>query len=391
MNQTFNFDQIIDRRNTYSVKHNPVADGRDADTLPLWVADMDFQAPPCVLEALNKQVNHGIFGYSDADAAYISSLQGWFSKRFSWTFEPSWLVKTPGIVIAIHMALRSLTQPGDAILIQEPVYYPFRMAIDYTDRTTVVNELCYENGAYTIDFADFEAKIQENNVKMFILCNPHNPIGRVWRQEELVRMGDICLRHGVLVIADEIHQDFIYRNHKHQVFIALNPAYQDFTVTCTAPSKTFNLAGLQLSNIFIPNPELRKAFKAEYNRCGMSEPSLMGIAACKAAYDGGEDWLEQLLDYLTGNLDFLRSYLQTHLPHVRLVEPEGTYLIWLDFSALGMNDVALDELISRKAKLWLDDGLMFGASGSGFQRVNIACPRATLAEALERLKNALQS
>jgi len=390
MRQTFDFDRIIDRSNTYSVKHDPVAFGRPADTIPLWVADMDFQAPPCVLEALSKQVSHGIFGYSDADAAYIASLQGWFSRRFDWTFEPDWLVKTPGIVIAVHMALRSLTQSDDAILIQEPVYYPFRKAIEYTGRTTVVNELRYENGAYSIDFVDFEEKIAENNVKMFILCNPHNPIGRVWSRAELVRMGDICQRHGVLVIADEIHQDFIYPGHKHEVFLSLNPAYHDFTVACTAPSKTFNLAGLQLSNIFIPNPDLRKAFKAEYRRCGMSEPSLMGIAACKAAYDGGEDWLEQLLDYLTGNLDFLRSYLQAHLPAVRLVEPEGTYLVWLDFSALGMSDAALDALISHKARLWLDDGLMFGASGSGFQRVNIACPRSVLAQALDRLVEALK-
>ena len=389
MNPTFDFDQIIDRSNTYSVKHDPTAAGRDPDTIPLWVADMDFQSPPCVLEALTKQVNHGIFGYSNTDAAYISSLQSWFSRRFDWSFEPSWLVKTPGIVIAIHMALSSLTQPGDTVLIQEPVYYPFRKAIELTGRTTVVNELCYQNGTYDIDFADFEAKIRENNVKLFILCNPHNPIGRVWSREELVRMGDICLRHGVLVIADEIHQDFIYRSHKHEVFVALNPAYQDITVTCTAPSKTFNLAGLQLSNLFIPNPDLRKAFKTEYRRCGMSEPTLMGIAACKAAYDGGEVWLEQLLDYLTGNLDFLRSYLQENLPAVRLVEPQGTYLVWLDFSALGMDDATLDDLISNKAKLWLDEGIMFGASGSGFQRVNIACPRSVLEQALLRLDAAL--
>jgi cystathionine beta-lyase len=389
---TYDFDRVIDRRNTYSIKYSEASlRGKPEDALPLWVADMDFQAPPCVVEALTKQCRHGIFGYSDTGDAYLETLRRWFARRFDWDTEPYRLINTPGVVNAIHIAIRALTEPGDAILIQQPVYYPFASAAELTKRKLTVSELVYESGGYAIDFDDFEKKITDNQVKLFILCNPHNPVGRVWTSDELTRLGDICVRHGVIVVADEIHQDFVYGGHKHRIFAELNPDYRDLTVTCTAPSKTFNLAGLQLSNIFIANARLWEAFRRECARCGMSQPGVMGIVACLAAYGGGDGWLGELLDYLAGNLAFIREFLPERVPGVRLVEPEGTYLAWLDFRALELGDRELDEMISRRAKLWLDDGLMFGPSGSGFQRVNFACPRSVLNEALERLEKAVNS
>ncbi|MDR1206103.1 MAG: pyridoxal phosphate-dependent aminotransferase [Peptococcaceae bacterium] len=386
----YDFDRVVDRRNTYSIKHGSAAQrGKPEDALPLWVADMDFQSPPCVIDALTKQSRHGIFGYSDTGDAYLETLRSWFARRFNWDTEPYRLIKTPGVVTAIFIAVRALTETGDAILIQQPVYYPFASAVQRTGRKLVVNELIYENGKYSIDFDDFEAKAAGSQVKLFILCNPHNPVGRVWTRAELTRLGDICVRHGITVISDEIHQDFVYDGHRHSIFAELNPAYRDLTVTCTAPSKTFNLAGLQLSNIFIANARLWEAFQREYGRCGLSQPGVMGIAACQAAYEGGEDWLEDLLSYLAGSAALMRDFLRERIPRIRMTEPEGTYLAWVDFRALGLDGPTLDEMILRKAKLWLDDGPMFGAGGSGFQRINYACPRSVLLEALERLERAI--
>ena len=385
----YDFDRVIDRHNTYSIKYNMVARGKPDDVLPLWVADMDFQAPPCVIDALIKHSRHGIFGYSDTDNTYFETLRNWFARRIDWNIEQDWLIKTPGVVNAIHIAIRALTKSGDGVLIQQPVYYPFASAVRLAGRKLAVNELLYENGGYSIDFDDFEKKIMDNNVKLFILCNPHNPVGRVWTYEELIRLGDICLRHGVIVISDEIHQDFVYDGHRHLAFAGLNPTYRDITITCTAPSKTFNMAGLQLSNIFIANTRLRERFIQEYARCGFSQPGVMGIVACQAAYEGGEDWLRELLGYLTGNLSFLQDFLISRVPRVKLVKPEGTYLAWLDFRELRLNNRELDDMILHKAGLWLDDGPMFGAGGEGFQRMNIACPRSVLQEALERLERAV--
>lgn len=383
----YDFDTVIDRRNTNSLKYDfAVRRGMPEDILPLWVADMDFQTPPCVADALAEKVRHGIFGYSDTDNEYFAVLKSWFSRRFGWNIEPEWLVKTPGIVNAIYIAVRALTNAGDAVIIQQPVYYPFSSAVTGTSRRLVVNRLVLEDGRYRVDFDDFEAKIIDNNVKLFILCSPHNPVGRVWTRDELERMGDICLRHGVTVISDEIHADFVYPDHKHLVFADIKPAFRDIAVTCTAPSKTFNLAGLQLSNIFIADEKMRRAFEREYFHCGLSQVGIMGIVACMAAYSGGEDWLEELKVYLSGNISFLRDFLARELPQISLIEPDGTYLAWLDFRGLGLSAKELDELIIYKAGLWLDNGPMFGDGGEGFQRVNVACPRAVLEQAAERLR-----
>lgn len=383
------FDEVIDRRNTGSIKYDfALQRGMPEDVIPLWVADMDFRAPQCVIDALVEKSSHGIFGYSDMD--YFETLRQWYSQRFGWEIRRDWLVKAPGVVYAVAVAIRAFTEAGDAVLIQEPVYYPFRGLINSNDRKLVISELLYDGRSYSIDFDGFEREIAENNVKLFILCSPHNPVGRVWTEEELTRMGGICKKHGVIVVSDEIHADFVYPGHRHLVFSNIRPEYGDFTITCTAPTKTFNLAGLQISNIFIPNPELRRGFRREIEKSGYSQLSIMGMAACKAAYGGGHAWLEELKEYLTENLSFMRRFLEEKLPQIKLVEPEGTYLVWLDCKALGLGDTEHDEFFIHKAGLWLDGGTMFGSSGSGFQRINIACPRETLEKALLRLEKAVR-
>ena len=386
----YDFDQIIDRRNTNSLKYDfAVERGLPADVLPLWVADMDFRAPEPVLDALRKTVDHGIFGYSDVKDGYYDAVSQWFLTRFGWQTRPEWLVKTPGVVFALAMAVRALTQPGDSVLIQPPVYYPFFNVIRSNDRKVVESRLVYKDGAYAIDFADFERKAAKEHVKLFILCSPHNPIGRVWTVEELRRLGDICRKHGIYVVSDEIHCDFTLPGHPHHVFLDAVPELTERAIVCTAPSKTFNLAGLQASNIWIPGEEIRKRFVREMSRCGYSGLNRMGLIACQAAYEGGGDWLDGCRTYLRDNLDFLRAFLAERIPQVRLVEPEGTYFAWLDCSGLGLSQEALDEFIIRRAKLWLDAGHIFGGNGGQFQRVVLACPRATLRQALEQLAQAM--
>jgi len=386
----YNFDEIIDRKNTDSLKYDlAVKRGKPEEILPLWIADMDFKTPPCVTRALVDKSRHGIFGYSDTGNDYAIILQNWFHRNFDWDVKPEWLVKTPGIVYAICTAIRALTIRGDAVLIQQPVYYPFWGSVSYNKRIPVINELIYDDGKYVIDFEDFEKKIIENNVKLFVLCNPHNPVGRVWTRDELVRMGDICVKHGVIVVSDEIHADFIYSGHKHLVFADLKPEFNQITITCTSPTKTFNLAGLQISNIFIAESNIRRSFKQEIAKSGYSQLNVMGIIACKAAYEGGYEWLNELRAYLAENLNFIRDFLKNKLPQIKLAEPEGTYLVWLDCKGLGLNDKQLDDLIVHKAGLWLDAGPMFGAGGEGFQRINIACPKAILEKALMQLEQAI--
>ena len=380
----YNFDRIIDRRNTFSSKYDPVSRGKPEDVLPLWVADMDFATPPCITDALVSRAHHGIFGYSRPDGDYFSAVQGWFRERYNWNVEAEWLVATPGVVNALYSAVRALTNPGDGVLVQQPVYGPFESSVNKTGRRLLINELVYSNGCYSIDFDDFENKIKE--AKLFILCNPHNPVGRVWTADELMRMGEMCLQYGVNVISDEIHQDFIYPDHRHLAFSGLDKRFADITVTCTSPSKTFNLAGLLHANIFIPNETLRNKFKSEHAFCGLGQPAVMGLVACKAAYESGSDWLDELIHYLSGNLSLIKNFLKTNTTKIKLVEPEGTYLIWLDFSEMGLSAEELDDLITHKAKLWLNNGQRFGLGGTGFMRMNIACPRSVLHNALERLK-----
>jgi len=383
----YDFDCLIDRSNSYSIKYEPSWRGKPSDVLPLWVADMDFAAPPCVQEVLMQRAKHGIFGYSEPDSEYFDILRKWFEERFNWNIERDWLAITPGVVNALYIAIRAFTKPGEGVVIQQPVYYPFESSIKKTGRQLLVNELVLNENEerYVIDFQDFEEKIKQ--AKLFILCNPHNPVGRVWERDELIRMGEICLHYGVIVIADEIHEDFIFPEHQHLVFAGLNQDFADITVTCTSPSKTFNLAGLLHANNFISNKTLREKFKEEYAQLGIGQPGIMGIITCKAAYQSGAEWLEELMEYLAQNMLILKTYLSNHIPRIKLIEPEGTYLAWLDCRELGFSAKKLDEVVTNKGKLWLNAGYTFGKGGDGFERINVACPRSVLNKALERLKN----
>ena len=388
----YNFDEIIDRRNTDSVKYDLVEkSGKPADVLPLWVADMDFRTAPGIVERLSADAAFGIYGYSEGGEDYFRAVSGWYRERFGWQVEKEWLVQTPGVVFAINIAVRALTEEGDAVIIQQPVYYPFSAAIRNNGRKLINSGLVLRDGRYEIDFEDFEKKIVENNVKLFILCSPHNPVGRVWTEEELRRIGGICLAHGVKVVSDEIHSDFVYEGHRHHVFTTVDPVFEAISIVCTAPSKTFNLAGLQVSNIFIPDQQMREAFQKQMELIGYGGINLIGLHACQAAYETGREWLEELKVYLKGNLDFVREYLKKNLPMIKLIEPEGTYLIWLDCRGLGLPEEELEHLIVQEAKLWLDAGVVFGESGEGFERINIACPRAVIREAMERLNRAVNA
>ncbi len=382
----YNFDNVVNRKNTSSIKYDfAVERGRPENILPFWVADMDFTCPKEITDALNNTANHGIFGYSEVKEDYYTAVLGWFNKRFNYTLEKDWLVKTPGVVYAICTAIKAYTKENDAVLIQRPVYYPFSSSIEDNNRKLINNPLVYENGKYSIDFVDFENKIIENNVKLFILCSPHNPVGRVYSKEELLQLGNICSKHNVIVVSDEIHCDFVRGENKHNLFLSIDDTFKDFTILLTAPSKTFNLAGLQVSNIFIPNETLRKQFIKEINKTGYNQLNTMGLVATKAAYEYGEEWLDDLNNYLDYNLSTIRKFLEEKLPKIKLIEPQGTYLAWLDFSELNLSVAKHNTLIVKEANLWLDCGTMFGTEGANFQRINYACPNSLIVQLLDNL------
>ena len=388
----YNFDEIINRKGTNSEKYDFTADhGKPEDALSMWVADMDFRIPDGVRERLKEAAEHGIFGYTGIKEDYYDAVINWFATYFAWNPKKEWMVNTPGVVYAIATAIRAFTEKGDSIIIQQPVYYPFANMIRKNKRNLVINSLLYENGSYRMDYQDFEKKVVEHRVKMFILCSPHNPVGRVWTKAELLKIGKICRKHQVLVVSDEIHCDFTYPGHTHTIYAALGEDYARQSVICTAPSKTFNLAGLQASNIWISDQKLRKKFKEELVCEGYFGLNTMAVFACQAAYEHGEEWLMELRDYLKGNLDFIREFLEKNIPKIKLVEPEGTYLVWLDCRGLGMSKEELETFMLDKAKLWLDGGTMFGKEGSQFQRVNIACPRSVIEKAMTQLETAVRT
>lgn len=386
--RNLNFDKIIDRRNTRCLKYDfAVERNMPADVLPLWVADMDFETSSYIEDAIIERAKHAIYGYSEVKTPYFDILKKWMQKHHDWDIQRKWLVKTPGVVFALAMAVKAYTEPGDAVLIQQPVYYPFSEVIVDNGRRVVSNTLYLgEDNRYHIDFEDFEQKIVENQIKLFFLCNPHNPVGRVWTKEELTRLGDICVKHHVTVVSDEIHEDFVFKG-KHQVFANIKKEYEEITVTCTAPSKTFNIASLMISNILIPNPELKRKFKHQMDAAGISQLNVLGLVACEAAYEHGEEWYQAMKNYVKENIEFVKQYVEKQLPGVNMVEHEGTYLVWLDFRGTGLSVEELDDKIINQAKLWLDSGKIFGSCGEGFQRINVACPRKVLEEAMERIKN----
>jgi len=391
----YDFDRVIDRTRTNSIKWNKhfLKEHFDTDdVLPLWVADMDFQCPQPVIDALKKRTAEEIYGYSwHKIPAYLDSVTNWMKRRHSWEVENDWIVYSPGIVPAIYMLIQTFVNTGEKVIIQPPVYQPFFTAIVNNGRKVLTNQLLYENKKYSIDFEDFEEKAKDPLTKMFILCSPHNPIGRVWTEKELRRLGDICLENEILIVSDEIHHDLILSGHKHTLFSTLSKEFEQNTFVCTAPNKTFNIAGLQTSNIIISDKRKREAFtNTIMNINGIMIPNLFGIVALITGYDEGEEWLEQVLKYIEANFKFLKEFVSENLPDVDFIDPEGTYLAWLDFRKLGMDDESLSKFMLKKAKVALDDGKIFGPGGEGFQRINVACPRSILKECMTRIVTALK-
>lgn len=389
--RNLDFDTVIDRKNTRCLKYDfAMRRGMPEDVLPLWVADMDFKTSSYIEDALVERVKEGIFGYSEVQSPYFEIVRDWMLRYHDWEPKETWLVKTPGIVFALAMAVKAYTNPGDGVLLQLPVYYPFSEVIEDNNRRVVSNTLYLgEDNRYHIDFEDFERKIVDEKIKLFFLCNPHNPVGRVWTKEELIKLGDICVKHQVLVVSDEIHQDFVFKG-KHIVFAGLKKEFEQISITCTSPSKTFNLAGMLMSNIFIPNKELKHKFRKELDAAGTSQLGVMGLVSCEAAYTKGEEWYRAVHKYIGENIEFTKEYVKNNLRGVTMIDHEGTYLVWLDFRQTGLSVDELENLIVNKAKLWLDSGKIFGDSGKGFQRINVACPRSILEEALNRIRCALK-
>ncbi len=397
----YDLDRVIERGGTGSAKWGNYHGGSNAGPIkavnadltgdgpiPMWVADMDFRCAQPILDALAKRTEHGIFGYTMGTDGYFEAVIDWMQRRHNWTVERDWISTTPGIVPAVHFAVKTYCEPGDGVLIQRPVYYPFFRAITNGGCEIVSNSLVEEDGHYTMDYDDLEAKAADPKVKISVLCSPHNPVGRVWTADELRRYGEICNRHNVIVIADEIHFDLMMPGVKFEPYALLGEEFAQNALFCTAPSKTFNLAGMHLSNVITPNPELKQAYDGYMLRTGISgHLNPLVISAVEAAYREGEDWLAQVLDYVWGNFQFLKSYMAEYLPQIKVTDLQGTYLCWLDFRALGLDRAALEDLTQIRAKVLFDEGYIFGDEGEGFERINLACPRAVLELALGRLKD----
>ena len=380
----------VDRRNTNCNKWDGQQKMFGEEGLhAMWVADMDFRVPECVINALREYVESGVYGYYKIPDAYYQAFIDWEREHHGYEVKKEWVRFSPGVVAGFHWLLQILTEENDAVIVNTPVYYPFLDAVKNNHRTLICSDLKNENGEYTIDFDDFEKKIVENNIKLFFLCNPHNPVGRVWTLEELKRIGNICLEHDVTVVSDEIHNDFILKG-EHHVFAGIDERFADISVTCTSASKTFNIASMMISNIFIPSEALRRKFRRQLDAAGVSQLGILGLEATRAAYEHGEEWYQAMLSYVKANVEFAREYIKDNLKNVKLMDIEGTYLIWLDFRENGLTAKELDDLIINKAKLWLDSGSIFGKAGEGFQRINVACPRTTLKEALDRIKISLE-
>ncbi|NLJ98817.1 MAG: pyridoxal phosphate-dependent aminotransferase [Tissierellia bacterium] len=385
----YNFDDLIDRRNTNCMKWDRLEElFGGTGLLPLWVADMDFSAPPAVLKAIKERTNHPIFGYNYSSDEYYQAVISWMKRRHNWKIDREWILFTPGVVPALSYSVKAYTEPDDNIIIQSPVYRPFYTTIENNGRNIITNPLIYRDGRYFMDYEDLEAKI-DSKTKLLILCSPHNPVGRVWTKEELTKLGEICLKNDIIIISDEIHFDIVYKGYDHTVLANVSPEIRERCIICTAPSKTFNIAGLQISNIIIPNNELRKKYSLELEKDHIIRPNVFGEEALVAAYNESEDWLDSLLEYLEKNRDFFISFVDKNIPQLKVVKPEGTYLLWVDFSDLGMNSEELRDFLVNKCKLAVNPGEMFGKESGLFQRFNIGCPRSILEEALIRIEKAV--
>lgn len=360
------------------------------DVIPMWIADMDFQVPQEVINAITARAAHGIFGYTGMPDTYLEAVSSWMKRHHHWDVQKEWICHSPGVVTALSLLIDAYTEPGDKVIIQSPVYYPFARTVRTSGRTLLDNPLRRVNGRYVMDFENLKAQL-DGSVKMIFLCSPHNPVGRVWHREELMTLAEICLAHNILIVSDEVHADLIYEGSHHTCFPTLSKEIEQRTILCTGASKTFNLAGLKTSSIIIPNAALRVKFTAVVNNYNVGSGNIFGLAATEAAYRYGDAWLAGLNAYLQQNLDYMLDFMQKNLPQIPVVRPEGTYLIWMDFSALGMDDKALENFCLTKAKIAFDPGCDFGTGGSGFMRINIACPRQTLEQALTQLLEAVRA
>lgn len=380
----YDFDRINERRGTGSYKWDSAA-GRDV--LPLWVADMDFRTAPPIVDALRRRVDQGIFGYTLVGDSYYSAVTDWFAQRHGWSIDRDWIIYTSGVVPAISAVIKALTRPGDAVLILTPVYNCFFSSIRNNGCATVESELLYDGRTYKIDFDDLERKAADPRVKLLLFCNPHNPAGRVWTRREMTRVGEICLRNGVIVVSDEIHCELVFPGHRYTPFASISEEFLANSVTCISPSKAFNIAGLQIANIVCADAGRRRRIDRAINDNEVCDVNPFGVIATEAAYREGAGWLEALLEYLYGNYNYMKDYCREHLPEFPLAELEGTYLVWMDCRSLGVDSEALEERLVGEADLWLNAGTMYGRAGQGFMRWNIACPRSVLAEALHRFEN----
>ena len=381
-----NFDERIPRRGSHSYKWDSAP---DEDLLPMWVADMDFRTAPAVVEALQRRVEHGIFGYTKVPQAYYDAVANWFRKRHHWQIKQYWIIYTTGVVPAISAIIKALTTPGDRILVQTPVYNCFFSSIRNNGCEIVTNPLIYRNETYRIDFVDLEKKAADPKTKLLLLCNPHNPVGRVWTRQELTRIGEICLRNDVWVVADEIHCELTYPGYDYTPFASLSDEFLMQSVTCTSPSKAFNLAGLQIANIFCADEVIRLKIDKAININEVCDVNPFGVEALIAAYNEGAEWLDELRHYLSVNYNYLKAYFEQYLPQFPVTKLEGTYLVWVDCRLLKRSSREIEQLLIKKGKIWINAGDMYGESGEGFIRINIACPRQVLIDGLDRLRRAL--
>jgi cysteine-S-conjugate beta-lyase len=387
----YNFDHVTNRIGTASVKWDELANKYGSpDLISLWVADMDFLCPQPVMDALTERAAHGIYGYTVRSDSYLESICYWMKTRHDWSIEKEWICHSPGVVPAIGFIVNAFTNPGDKVIIQPPVYYPFTKMVESSGRQIVHNPLLFDGDRYSMDFEDLRKKAREG-AKMLLLCSPHNPVGRVWTKDELHTLGQICREHDILVVSDEIHFDLVYKSSTHTPFAAISEDFAMHSIICTAPSKTFNLAGMQTSNLIIPNEMLRAQYTTFVERFGLTLGNTFGLVALEAAYSHGADWLDQLIDYLQANLEFMTRFIAERLPQIHVIRPEGTYLAWLDCRALNMNDNMLEAFMRTKGGVALDDGYIFGPGGSGFERINIACPRSILEQGMLRIERALRA
>jgi cystathionine beta-lyase len=379
----YNFDEPVIRRGTNSYKWDSAP---TEGVLPMWVADMDFRTAPSVTEALRQRVDHGVFGYARVPDAYFAAVAGWFERRHGWAIDPSWILFTSGVVPALSAVIKALTEPGDKVVVQTPAYNCFFSSIRNNGCEMISNDLIYRDGACSIDFGDLEAKVSDPSAKILLLCSPHNPVGRVWTEGELRRVGEICMRHGVTVVSDEIHCDLVFAGHRHIPFASLGSEFSKCSVTCTAPSKTFNLAGIQVANIIAEDGEIRRRIDRALNDNEVCEINVFAVEALMAAYNWGEEWLEELKVYLHGNYLCLKSFFERHLPGLKVLPLEATYLVWVDCRSLGISSAEVAKTLLDRGKLWVNEGTMYGAAGEGFIRINIATRRENLMKGLEIIR-----